>query len=244
MGEIIAVTGRGGVGKSVCAANISYALGLTDKKVLLIDCDCGMRTLDIVFNIQNEVSYSFYDVATGECTHEDAIFDISDNLKLMNSPYKADVDFEVCSSFIKSNKEKYDYIVLDCTASIGIRLESFIKVSDCVIIISDCTLRCSKYGDTLAGIAEKYNVNKKYLIINNLDIDSSEKNGIINIEEVFGIVAVPPIGICPHDREMLSGNIVVNNKRSTGAKAFKNIATRLTGEKVPVLYVKKKGIFH
>jgi len=37
MGEIIAFTGRGGAGKSVCAANISYALSLSGKKVMLID---------------------------------------------------------------------------------------------------------------------------------------------------------------------------------------------------------------
>lgn len=247
MGSIVAFTGRGGSGKSVCCANVAYELSLTGKKVMLIDCDCGMRTQDIIFKIEDNVVYSFYDAVTNTCSIKDATIRLNDNLKIMNAPHNVscdDIHFEKLLSFLNGLKDKYDYILLDCTATIGKALESFIGLSDTVIIICECTLRSARYGDTLAGIAEKLNINKNYLIINKLDIDSYGKNGIINSEEVFGIVAVPPIGICPYDREMLSGSIVSGNKKSTCAKAFKNIAARLNGEKVPVLYVKKKGIFH
>jgi len=247
MGEIIAFTGRGGAGKSVCAANISYALSLTGKKVMLIDCDCGMRTQDIIFGIENDIVYSFYDAAIGACSVKDATVRINDCLKILNAPYKTNsnqLNFDMCSNLILSLKEKYDYVILDLTASLCDTLENFIKLADCVIIVCECTMRSVRYGDTLAGIIEKCKINKNYLIINKLDIDSYGKNGIINSKEVLEIVAVQPIGVCPYDREMLSGNLVVDNKKSTCGKAFKNIAARLNGEKVPVLYVKKKSIFH
>ena len=72
MGQVIAVTGRGGAGKTTLSANISYALSNMDKKVLLMDCDCGMRTVDLIFGLQDKVVYNFYDVAADACTISDA----------------------------------------------------------------------------------------------------------------------------------------------------------------------------
>ena len=57
MGELLAVlSGKGGTGKtSVCAA-LTCALAEDGKKVLCIDCDVGLRNLDIALGLSDRKS--------------------------------------------------------------------------------------------------------------------------------------------------------------------------------------------
>ena len=47
---IVVASGKGGTGKSTVCICLSVALVKQGKRVLLIDCDCGMRGLDIMLD--------------------------------------------------------------------------------------------------------------------------------------------------------------------------------------------------
>lgn len=66
MGELFAVvSGKGGTGKtSVCAA-LATALAKEGKRVLCIDCDVGLRNLDISLGLSECGALSFWDVSEG-----------------------------------------------------------------------------------------------------------------------------------------------------------------------------------
>ena len=52
MGELIAiVSGKGGTGKTSLCAGIAQALAESGERVLCIDCDVGMRNLDIALGL-------------------------------------------------------------------------------------------------------------------------------------------------------------------------------------------------
>ncbi len=244
MGQIIAFAGKGGAGKSICASNIAYALSGLEKRVLVIDCDFGMRTQDIIFGVQNSVVYNLVDILTDKCSVDDGIISVTEGVDLIcatQNTYIDELDFDLFYKHMDSLKNKYDFIFIDCPAGVNNLLKNLLACCDGVVIISDCTFASARAGDSVAALTEKCNISKKYLIINKINIDSGVKNGIINSEEVLNIVAVAPIGAVPYDKELGFG--ITEKKKSHSAKAFKNIALRLCGEKVPVLYVKKKGIF-
>lgn len=68
MGEVIFITsGKGGVGKTTVTANLGKELARSDKKVMLLDFDFGLRNLDIILGLEQAVVYDISDVLEGRC---------------------------------------------------------------------------------------------------------------------------------------------------------------------------------
>ena len=66
MGEVLAVlSGKGGTGKTSVCAGLACALAEAGKKVLCVDCDVGLRNLDISLGLSEGAALSFLDVAGG-----------------------------------------------------------------------------------------------------------------------------------------------------------------------------------
>ena len=66
MGELIAIlSGKGGTGKTSVCAGLATALADQGKSVLCIDCDIGLRNLDISLGMADVGTLSFLDVCSG-----------------------------------------------------------------------------------------------------------------------------------------------------------------------------------
>ena len=71
MGQSIAiVSGKGGTGKTSLTAGVGSALALLGKRVLCIDCDVGLRNLDLSLGLSDRAMMDFSDVITGRCSFE------------------------------------------------------------------------------------------------------------------------------------------------------------------------------
>ena len=65
-GQCIAVvSGKGGTGKTSFTAGISTALAMSGKRVLCLDCDIGLRNLDLALGLSDRALMDFSDVAQG-----------------------------------------------------------------------------------------------------------------------------------------------------------------------------------
>ena len=68
MGTITVITsGKGGVGKSVFTAGLGYALAGRGRRVLLVDCDAGLRSLDYMLGIGEKLVFDLADLVKGSC---------------------------------------------------------------------------------------------------------------------------------------------------------------------------------
>lgn len=67
MAQIISVlSGKGGVGKTLLTGAVGLALSRKGKRVLLIDGDMGIRSLDLIFGVENECFYHVWELAQGK----------------------------------------------------------------------------------------------------------------------------------------------------------------------------------
>ena len=58
-------SGKGGVGKTTCTANLGMALAKAGQRVAVVDADFGLRNLDLLLGLENRIVYTALDVLAG-----------------------------------------------------------------------------------------------------------------------------------------------------------------------------------
>ncbi len=123
MATIIPVaSGKGGVGKSTIAACLSAALATKGHTVLLVDGDMGLRDLDLMIGVQDNVLFTSADLCQKDCFKEDAVISLTKTLDFLPASQSLgweDVGRKRFTRMLKRLTESYDYIIVDLPAGIG-----------------------------------------------------------------------------------------------------------------------------
>lgn len=173
MGKIIAIANqKGGVGKTTTAINLSAAVGILEKKVLLIDADPQANASSgLGINIE-EIDRGTYEVLEHELSAKEVIIPTeSPNLDII--PSHVDlvaaeielVDVENRESLLKRAlaevKDDYDYIFIDCAPSLGLITLNALTAADSVIIPIQCEYFAleglGKLLNTIKGVQQHHN---------------------------------------------------------------------------------------
>lgn len=214
MGKIISVANqKGGVGKTTTAVNLSASLAKKGKKILLIDTDPqGNATSGV--GVDKSVQFSVYDV-------------LVDGIDIENTIQKTEIKgLDVCPSNInlagaevqlvsvkereyrlkekiKSVKDNYDYIVIDCPPSLGIVTLNAFTASDSVLI----PIQCEYYA--LEGLGQ---------LINTINLVKKRMNKSLSIEGAL---------LTMYDaRTNLSNQVVKEVKNYFDDKVYKTVIPR------------------
>ncbi|GJP44396.1 hypothetical protein CLOM_g3775 [Closterium sp. NIES-68] len=161
---IVVTSGKGGVGKTTIVANIGMCLARLEFKVVAIDCDVGLRNLDLLLGMEARVFHTVQDVLAGEARLDQAL--VRDkrvpNFELLciSKPRsKIDLNFSGKSLIllVEALREREegcpDFILLDCPAGIEAGFITAITPANEAIIVTTPDVTCLRDADRVAGAA-------------------------------------------------------------------------------------------
>ncbi len=251
--RVITVTsGKGGVGKTTATANLAVALAMLDKKVVCIDADIGLRNLDVVMGLENRIVYDLVDVVEGRCKLRQAM--VKDKrvpdlylLPAAQTRDKTAVSPQDMVSLTNQLRPDYDYILIDSPAGIEWGFRNALAPADEVVVVTNPEVSAVRDADRIVGLieAEERKVPVS-LVINRVKPAMVQKGDMLSVSDVMDILSIRLLGVIPEDENILiSSNkgspLTLNDQKVMAGEAFRNVARRLTGEKVPLLKLEQKG---
>ena len=147
MGKVIAIANqKGGVGKTTTAINLAASLAVLEKKVLIIDADPQANTTSgLNFSPDNDQKRTLYEVMIGAIGIRDTLIQTEiGNLHMIPSHINlvgAEIEMlgndnreSVLKDALAPIRNEYDFIIIDCSPSLGLITVNSLTAADSIII--------------------------------------------------------------------------------------------------------------
>ena len=249
MGKIISVSNqKGGVGKTTTALSLSAALGVLEKKVLLIDMDPQSNATSGLGVDSNEATLSSYNLIFGNAKASNIVIQTSSpNLDLI--PAKIDLvglEIEIVNessreyllkNALEKIKEKYDFIIIDCPPSLGLITLNALTCSSSVIIPIQCEYFAleglGKLLNTIKGVQKVHNPNLSLegILLTMFDSRLRLSNQVKqDVKKHFGNIVfntIIPRNVSLGEAPSHGESILMYNATSKGSKSYLKFAQEI-----------------
>ena len=243
MGELIAVvSGKGGTGKTSVCAGIATALAESGKRVLCVDCDVGLRNLDISLGMSDCGGLSFLDVSEFGYELENAPHHpIYDNLSFLTAPMNRspeDINTESFLALFQRARERFDYIFLDAPAGVDAGFRLVCAAADSFLVVTGAGPAAVRDAARVGELLELAGKTNAKLIVNRVDKDLLSTVRL-TIDDVMDTAGLPLLGIVLEDCHVTLAAafglpLLKYASRCEATRDFRRIAARLQGYHKPI----------
>ena len=246
-GQCIAiVSGKGGTGKTSFTAGVGAALALMGQRVLCVDCDVGLRNLDLALGLSDRALMDFSDVAKGRCGLDAAAVEHPQikNLFLLTAPARSrgrPVTEAEMRGMLQAVRRQFDFCLLDAPAGLGAGFALATCDADRCVVVT--TTDASSLRDAQHTVMElnRFPRGSLHLVVNRVR-GRLLRHMHATIDDAIDTAGLPLLGVVPEDDALpLSlnrGVPLLLGGSQLAAVAYRNIARLILGQRVPLMRIR------
>ncbi|GHU66342.1 site-determining protein [Clostridia bacterium] len=237
MGKLIFISsGKGGVGKSIFAANLGATLGERGLRVALVDMNIGLRNLDIYMGLENNVVFDVTDVLNGVVPLEKAL--VRDKrlqaawiLATTQRKEKFQYDEDQICGLYAELRSRFDFVIVDGPAGVNNELRMASASADLAVIITTPEYVSLRDADMIDQTLRARGIGRRVYVVNKVNKNFMSVGVLPTVEQITGIMKIPLLGVVQYDDAIhLSANAgypIVLQKGNYIERNFGKIADRI-----------------
>ena len=239
--QVIAVTsGKGGVGKTSVSVNLSVAMAMAGKQVMLLDGDLGLANVDVMLGLQP--SFNLAHVLAGECTLADTLIEGPHGVMVVPASsgkrHMAELSQIQHAGLVNAFSElrwPLDTLVVDTAAGIADSVLTLSQASQQVIVVvtNDPASITDAYA-LIKVLNREHGVDRVHVLANQVRSAREARDIYENLRRVaerFLDVTLSELGAIPHDEWLQravrrQSSVLDAYPNSPSAAAFQKVAAK------------------